>query len=69
MKHTLTLSMLISTCLFTASASANWLDNLAGTQAKTEKTATSTVTESNELVSNVMSQLGLSQTQDRKSVV
>lgn len=55
--------MLISTCLFTASASANWLDNLAGTQAKTEKTATSTVTESNELVSNVMSQLGLSQTQ------
>lgn len=63
MKHTFTLSVLMTTCLLAAPASASWLDNLAGTQAKTEKPATSTVTESNALVGNVMSQLGLSQTQ------
>lgn len=63
MKHTFTLSVLMTTCLLGAPASASWLDNLAGTQTKTEKPATSTVTESNTLVGNVMSQLGLSQTQ------
>ncbi|MDI5833131.1 DUF2780 domain-containing protein [Shewanella xiamenensis] len=63
MKHTLTLSVLISTCLLATPASANWLDNIASTQAKTEKPATNTATQSNVLVGNVMSQLGLSQTQ------
>ncbi|ESE43219.1 MULTISPECIES: DUF2780 domain-containing protein [Shewanella] len=63
MKHTFTLSILISACLLATPASAGWLDNLAGTQAKTEKATTATVTQSNELVGSVMSQLGLSQAQ------
>lgn len=63
MKHTLTLSILISATLLAAPASAGWLDNLAGTQAKTEKVATGTATQANELVGSVMSQLGLSQNQ------
>ncbi|NRD34214.1 DUF2780 domain-containing protein [Shewanella sp. DC2-4] len=64
MKHTLTFSILLSTCILAAPASAGWLDNLAGTQAKTEKaTTTAAATQSNDLVGSVMSQLGLNQTQ------
>ena len=64
MKHTLTLSIFLGTCILAAPASAGWLDNLAGTQAKTEKAATTaTATQSNDLVGSVMSQLGLNQTQ------
>lgn len=64
MKHIITLSIFLSTCILAAPASAGWLDNLTGAQAKTEKTlATATATQSNDLVGNVMSQLGLNQTQ------
>ncbi|GIU13571.1 DUF2780 domain-containing protein [Shewanella morhuae] len=64
MKHTITLSILLGTCILAAPAGAGWLDNLTGAQAKTEKTlATATATQSNDLVGNVMSQLGLNQTQ------
>ncbi|MCL1090617.1 DUF2780 domain-containing protein [Shewanella profunda] len=64
MKHSITLAILFSTCIMAAPTSAGWLDNLAGTQSKTEKVvATANATQSNELVGNVMSQLGLNQTQ------
>lgn len=64
MKHIITLSIFLSSCILAAPASAGWLDNLTGAQAKTEKTlATATATQSNDLVGNVMSQLGLNQTQ------
>ncbi|MGI2065985.1 DUF2780 domain-containing protein [Shewanella sp. MF08487] len=64
MKHIITLSIFLSTCILAAPTSAGWLDNLTGAQAKTEKTlATATATQSNDLVGNVMSQLGLNQTQ------
>lgn len=62
MKHTLTLSLLLSSCILAAPTSAGWLDNLTGSQTKTQA-ATSTATQSNELVGTVMSQLGLNQTQ------
>ncbi|PIW62959.1 DUF2780 domain-containing protein [Shewanella sp. CG12_big_fil_rev_8_21_14_0_65_47_15] len=62
MKQTLTLSILLSSCILAAPTSAGWLDNLTGSQTKTQA-ATSTVTQSNELVGTVMSQLGLNQTQ------
>lgn len=64
MKHTLTLSLFLSTCILATPVSAGWLDKLTGTQASTEKaTTTATVTQSNELVGSLMSQLGLNQTQ------
>lgn len=64
MKHAITLSLLLGTSIMTTPVHAGWLDNLAGTQAKTAQTvATVNATQSNELVSNVMSQLGLNQTQ------
>lgn len=65
MKHTLAISMILGTCVITAPASAGWLDNLTGTQAKTDKAVTTAAaaTQSNDLVGSVMSQLGLSQGQ------
>lgn len=57
------LSLLLGSTLLTTPASAGWLDNLTGTTPKAETTQTATQTQSNDLVGNVMSQLGLNQTQ------
>lgn len=63
MKHTLSLSILLSSCIVAAPTNAGWLDNLTGTQTKTQTAASNTATQSNDLVGTVMSQLGLNKTQ------